>query len=656
MQHHNKNNYNFDYIGNKGVEGYLYCIFAKAIKIYFLEENINDDINIFKEKDITLSHYADYQFSGIVRIFQFLKHNNKSAKHMYTLKNVADKLIQIILNDENIMAHQIISKIELIKNFINITISDDFLHHYAYEQSIEILSGCLTYKHENIDVDDNKYFDIERKNIIVDYSSPNVAKNLHIGHLRSTIIGESITRLLKVVGHNVTGINHIGDWGTQFGMIINYLKIIYIDTDKIMNYIAETTSAQLMDIYRAAKKLFDSDSQFADNSRKQTYLLQQGDSINICIWKQICIISSKEYNKIYQLLNVKNLMECGESYYQYLIPEVLQILENANYIKEVSGAKMIHLENWTIPLIIVKSDGGYTYDTTDLAALYYRLIKCNVDHVIYITDSGQKSHFDMCFEIANLIGWTKYNKKLTHIGFGVVCGQDKKKLKTRSGDVMKMYDVIADVIEESHKIIKERVILAMSDEKNDNLYYKNLSDEDMLNISRKIGINTLKYFDLNHSYSSNYNYDPKIMFQFNGNTGVYLMYCYARINGIIEKSKINIDRFDKIFIKQFFMKYFKDDNIKQKESKELTKETHALMLHIINLKKNLYNAVENFDVNILVKYLANLCVYFNSFISQKDGKIIESENEYFGIAMCLITSTIIEKLFDILSFEIVNHM
>lgn len=676
------------------MEKYLCNLFSDAVHRY-LEATGVDSKNVkiaFKSEDITSTRYADYQYNGLIRIFQAIKQKDKSIQ----LATVASELIKTVTTLDTI---GIISTMDLAKNFINITIDNNFLYNCCL-----LYGGSLVNEgFEPLDPVKRAFAHTEtkcseKKNIVVDYSSPNVAKSLHIGHLRSTIIGESLVRLLKLFGHSVLGLNHIGDWGTQFGMIINYLKKLHnsgSDSETQRSIIEEldnADSARLMEIYRNSKKMFDgemkdgyiedkiqdidvklfADPKFAEDSRAQTYMLQQGDPFNTTIWKKICAISSKEYNTIYETLNVKNLTERGESFYQPIIPAVIELLDNAGLIKSENGAKIILLDGWTFPLMVVKSDGGYTYDTTDLAALYHRLRVLDTDHVIYITDSGQKTHFDMCFKVAEAMGWLKPSssekstKKLTHIGFGLVCGKDGKKLKTRSGETVKMLDVIDEVIHKSDQIIRDRAQGMKSetpssegseseDKKDTVSFYQGITDDQITSMSRKIGINTLKYFDLCHNYESNYKYDADLMFRFTGDTGVYLMYCFARINGIIEKSTLNVECGDcSDPIKSLFAQSVSDSGLRDKIV--FTKETRDLMIHVINLNTHLTDSVDTLDTNKLTKYLFNLCTLFNSFITQKNGKIIGSVTERFGICMCLITSKIIESIFHILSFEEVEHI
>lgn len=615
------------------MERILTDIFHKVITDISNEYGITSDIPM---PDIVSSMYSDYQFNAFLKLYHFVKR--------FRANLTADNYFSVLKDKIMLKYSNIISNFELVSGkFINITVNNDFLLDKLF----------------NIDDNENTKQPNGEK-IIVDYSSPNVAKSLHIGHLRSTIIGESIVRMLKNAGNEVMGVNHIGDWGTQFGMIINYLKMKYINHDEIINYLySDITNNDLMTIYRNAKQEFDiKDSDFADNSRKQTYYLQQGNEENKQIWKRICEISYSEYSKLYEMLNIKNLTECGESFYQQYIPQVLDILEHNGIIQIDNGAKMIKFENWSYPLIVVKSDGGYTYDTTDIAALYYRLCILNVDKIIYITDAGQKTHFDMCFDVAKSLRWCE-GSQLIHIGFGLVLGKDGKKLKTRSGDVVKMIDVMNDVTHLSYDIIHQRaegfknnnnnIDLTELTEQTTSQYYKNITEEELNVMSKKIGMNTLKYFDLSHRYDSNYKFDDKKMFQFQGDTGVYLMYCYARINGIIERSTIGQMPLSSISdtLKADINKYV---------TQYMTKQTKGVIMQIVNYKDCIMTATNNHNPTEMTKYLYNLCTAFNSFVTQEGGKIAGTNFETFGIYICMNVSKIIKMMFELLSLEPVIHI
>lgn len=271
-----------------------------------------------------------------------------------------------------------------------------------------------------------------KKRVVVDFSSPNIAKEMHVGHLRSTIIGESICRILEFNGHEVHRVNHVGDWGTQFGMLIHYLKEQYPDFLKEMPMLKD-----LNDFYKQARDRFDSDPVFKKASQETVVKLQAGQEDCIQAWKTICEISRREFEKIYQRLNIR-VFEFGESFYNSMIPAVIKECEDRGFVKLDQGAKCMFFEGFEVPLMVVKSDGGYNYDSTDLAAVRYRLLDLKADRAIYITDSGQLPHFQLIFAAAKKMGWQTPDKRLDHMGFGVILGADGKKFKTRAGKVVKL--------------------------------------------------------------------------------------------------------------------------------------------------------------------------------------------------------------------------
>ena len=277
---------------------------------------------------------------------------------------------------------------------------------------------------------------LEKKRVIVDFSSPNIAKEMHVGHLRSTIIGDSVCKILEFCGHTVHRTNHVGDWGTQFGMLITHMKEEYPDLLTNPPNITDLTN-----IYKASKKRFDDDAAFKERSRHAVVALQAGEPESRAIWQLLCELSRVEFQKVYDLLGVE-LEEVGESFYNPLIPDAIELCRKAGIVENEENMLIIKLAHFTIPLIVRKSDGGYGYDSTDMAAMHYRLFEKKADWIIYITDAGQAPHFYMVFDAARAAGWVTNNQQLDHIGFGVVCGDDGKRFKTRSSETVRLIDLL----------------------------------------------------------------------------------------------------------------------------------------------------------------------------------------------------------------------
>jgi len=319
--------------------------------------------------------------------------------------------------------------------FININLSENFIENL----SMNVLKNGIKLSHI-----------FEKRNVLVDFSSPNIAKEMHVGHLRSTIIGDSICRILEFLGHDVMRINHVGDWGTQFGMLISYLQEAY------PNYLNEMPDIKdLEKFYVEAKKRFDDESNpvFKKKAHENTVNLQTGNENCRKAWQMICDISRKEFNKVYQKLNVK-LTEVGESFYDKKSRELIPILEEKKILILDKGAKIIRIDNFKQPMIIMKTDGGLTYDTTDLAAIFYRLIDLKRDWIIYVIANEQDAHLKLLFGAAAKCQWTTTKSRLDHMGFGLVLNNKGTKISTKDGGSIKLIDLI----DEGKKRAKDEIL------------------------------------------------------------------------------------------------------------------------------------------------------------------------------------------------------
>ena len=323
----------------------------------------------------------------------------------------------------------------------NIYIDIYFDNSFSEKESLNILQNGITIE--------SKY---EGKHVAVDFSSPNIAKEMHVGHLRSTILGESICRILEFIGNKVERINHVGDWGTQFGMLIAYLESIN------PNYANEPEKCgnirDLEEFYKNAKKKFDEDAEFKKTAQSKTVALQKGDPEARKAWQFICQISRENFEKIYKKLDVR-LEEVGESFYDDLCRKLVKELEDKKIIIEDNGAKIIRIDGFKAPLIMVKSDGGIGYDTTDMAALNYRINTLKSDWLIYVVATEQSDHFKKIFEAGKKAGFYKEGEVLlNHMGFGLVQGADGKKISTRKGGSFKLIDLLEEAQENAAKEMK----------------------------------------------------------------------------------------------------------------------------------------------------------------------------------------------------------
>ncbi|CAN1331037.1 Arginine--tRNA ligase, chloroplastic/mitochondrial [Linum perenne] len=454
------------------------------------------------------------------------------------------------------------------------------------------------------------------KKAVVDFSSPNIAKEMHVGHLRSTIIGDTIARMLEFSHVDVLRRNHVGDWGTQFGMLIEYLF------EQIPNFeaVSEAAIGDLQAFYKASKLRFDVDSEFKERAQKAVVRLQAGEKRYKDAWAQICAISRKEFDSVYKRLKVE-LEEKGESFYNPFIPSVIDGLTNQGLVKESEGARVIFLEGFNIPLIVVKSDGGYNYASTDLTALWYRLNEERAEWIIYVTDVGQHQHFEMVFKAAKNAGWlpTEPNKypKTSHVGFGLVLGDDGKRFRTRSTEVVRL----VDLLDEAKNRSKNELIPRVKD--------KEWTEEELDQTAEAVGYGAVKYADLKNNRTTNYTFNFDQMLNDKGNTAVYLLYAHARICSIIRKSGKDVEELKKTGILSL---EHQDERV--------------LGLHLLQFSEIVEEACTNLLPSVLCEYLYNLSENFSKFYT--NCKVIGSAEETSRLLLCEATAIVMRKCFFLL--------
>ncbi|MEB3242905.1 MAG: arginine--tRNA ligase [Cyanobacteriota bacterium] len=361
--------------------------------------------------------------------------------------------------------------------------------------------------------------------VVVDFSSPNIAKEMHVGHLRSTIIGDALARVLEFRGHPVLRLNHVGDWGTQFGMLITHLKEV---APEALHQADALNLGDLVSFYRQAKARFDSDPAFQAASREEVVRLQGGDPLSLKAWSLLCEQSRREFQEIYNRLDIR-LVERGESFYNPFLPGVVADLRAAGLLVEDGGAECVFLSADQPPVIVQKSDGGFNYATTDLAAIRYRFAPPpdgdGAERLIYVTDAGQANHFAAVFEVARRAGWLPEGCRLEHVPFGLVQGEDGKKLKTRSGDTVRLKDLLDEAVQRAHTDLQAR--LAEEDRQEDPAF--------MAGVASAVGLGALKYADLATNRITNYQFSFDRMLALQGNTAPYLLYAVVRIAGIVRR-------------------------------------------------------------------------------------------------------------------------
>jgi arginyl-tRNA synthetase len=361
--------------------------------------------------------------------------------------------------------------------------------------------------------------------VIVDFSSPNIAKEMHVGHLRSTIIGDALARVLAFRGHPVLRLNHVGDWGTQFGMLITHLKEV---APEALEQADAVDLGDLVSFYRQAKARFDSDPSFQATSREEVVRLQGGDPVSLGAWTLLCAQSRQEFQQIYDRLDVQ-LAERGESFYNPFLPAVVRDLREAGLLVEDAGAECVFLEEGKPPVIVEKSDGGFNYATTDLAAIRYRFAAPpqgdGARRVIYVTDAGQANHFAAVFEVARRAGWVPEGAQLEHVPFGLVQGDDGKKLKTRSGDTVRLKDLLDEAVQRAEADLRAR------------LEEEGRQEEEgfIQEVATAVGLGAVKYADLATNRITNYQFSFDRMLALQGNTAPYLLYAVVRLAGIVRR-------------------------------------------------------------------------------------------------------------------------
>nr|PUA84570.1 arginyl-tRNA synthetase family protein [Toxoplasma gondii TgCATBr9] len=559
---------------------------------------------------ITVSKFGDFQCNSAMALF---KQKSKEELGVQSPKEAGEK-IAAQLKDESLFSNVQASP----QGFVTVDISGAWL--------CKDLKEILKQKgHLQVPQAEKKL------RVMVDFSSPNVAKEMHVGHLRSTIIGESICRILAFHGHEVQRINHIGDWGTQFGMLIEYLHSQFPDYKANMPDISDLNA-----FYKKAKAAFDADEDFKTRSREMVVKLQGGDEAALESWRLICDVSRKEFEKVYKRLDV-SLEERGESYYNAVLPKVVQELTDKGMITVSDGAKCVFTKVSEVPLMAVKSDGGFGYDSTDLAAVRDRLVERRGDWLIYVTDLGQEEHFTKIFAAAEQAGWHLPPKtRLDHMGFGVVQGQDGKRFKTRSGEVVKLVDLLDEAKARALKELRRRKEEEKEEEKRESGDGCNASpctgttvaDEEMDNAAEAIGYSAVKYFDLKQNRHTDYKFSYDRMLDPKGNTAVYMMYAYARICAIFRKADVDISTLD-------------PEELKIEEPAE-----RKLAVTLAQFPDVLATILDDLHIHRLAEYMYKVSGAFTDFYQA--CKVLGSPQQNTRLLLCEATRKVLQASFYLL--------
>ena len=582
-------------------------LIAEEVKAAFAEQGFEDKYGM-----VTVSNRPDlcqYQCNGAMA----------AAKQYKTAPiKIAEVIVQSLRTSNKFKEVSAI-----MPGFINITLSEEFLAGYLNQMRSEEKFGVDQVKHP--------------KTILIDYGGPNIAKPLHVGHMRSAVIGESIKRLMRFCGNNVIGDAHLGDWGTQMGLVIAELKkrkpdIIYFDESYDGEYPKEApfTISELEEIYPAASEFSKSNPEFKEEAKTITYLLQNGHKGYTAIWNHMLEVSVTDLMKIYDSLDVSFDYWKKESDAQPYIPGMLQYFKENNYTRISEGALVVDVKEETDtkeipPCMILKSDGATLYNTTDLATIIERMELFNPDRIIYITDKRQELYFETVFRCARKTKLVNEDTVLTHIGFGTMNGKDGKPFKTREGGVMRLENLIRSVNDEVLRKIMEN---------------RTMEEQEAKTIAAQVGLAALKYGDLSNQVSKDYIFDIDRFTSFEGDTGPYILYTIVRIKSILTKYK------------DLGKKTIGDGIGASSSALEQT-----LMLELSKFNEMMNTAYEEAAPHRICAYIYDLANAFNSFYH--DTKIIAEEDEVkqsSWITLITLVQDILLTSIDLLGFEAPERM
>ncbi|MCK9139788.1 arginine--tRNA ligase [Haemophilus influenzae] len=542
--------------------------------------------------------FGDYQANGIMAAAKKLGLNPREF---------AQKVL------DNLQLSDIAEKLEIAgPGFINIFLNPTWL---ATE-----ISAALSHKNLGIQA-------TNKQTVVIDYSSPNVAKEMHVGHLRSTIIGDAVARTLEFLGHNVIRANHVGDWGTQFGMLIAYLE-------KMQNeHASEMELQDLEAFYREAKKHYDEDEVFAEKARNYVVKLQSGDEYCRAMWKRLVDITMQQNQHNYDRLNVtlteKDVM--GESLYNPMLPSIVKDLKKQGLAVENDGALVVYLDEFKnkdgdpMGVIVQKKDGGFLYTTTDIAAAKYRYETLKANRVLVFSDTRQSQHMQQAWLITRKAGYVPDSFSLEHKNFGMMLGKDGKPFKTRTGGTVKLADLLDEAIERATVLINEK--------------NTNLSNDEKEAVIEAVGIGAVKYADLSKNRTTDYVFDWDNMLSFEGNTAPYMQYAYTRIRSIFNKTNINSTA-------------LLAAPLTIKDDKERT-----LAIKLLQFEEAVQTVGKEGTPHVLCAYLYELAGIFSSFYEH--CPILNAEDESVKLSrlkLALLTEKTLKQGLELLGIKTVEKM
>ncbi|SBS36149.1 Arginine--tRNA ligase [Marinomonas spartinae] len=544
------------------------------------------------------AQFGDYQANGIMGVAKKLKMNPRQ---------LAEQVLEKLELDD------LADKVEIAgPGFINIFLKNTWLSE-----------ALIRLRHsDRLDV---PMADI-KETVVVDYSAPNLAKEMHVGHLRSTVIGDAVVRTLEFLGHKVIRQNHVGDWGTQFGMLLAYMERLRAENQQVSMALSD-----LETFYRAAKLCFDDDPEFANRARELVVALQSGDKDCLALWDEFINISLNHCEETYTMLGVsltrKDVMP--ESAYNDDLPQVVDDLKAQGLLTESNGAQCVFLEEFAnkdgeiTPIIVQKSGGGFLYATTDLAAVRYRYNTLKADRCLYFVDARQSLHFQQIFTLSRKAGFAPQDARLEHMPFGTVMGSDGKPFKTRSGGVAKLSALLEEAQERAFKLVASK--------------NPDMPEDEQRNIGRVVGIASVKYADLSKNRTSDYQFNWDSMLSFEGNTAPYLLYAYSRVASIVRRSEMNIDDLQGEIVIQ--------------EPQE-----RALAMQLVQFEEAIQQVVSDGMPHFLSAYLYDLAGTFMTFYEACPILNAQSDVKISRLQLALSTASTLQQGLNLLGIETLERM
>ena len=541
--------------------------------------------------------FGDYQANGVMG----------AAKKMgIPPRQLAEKIL------EQLDITGIADKVEIAgPGFINIFLSPQWVAKQAEDALVD--------EHLNVT-------SVTPQTIVIDYSSPNVAKQMHVGHLRSTIIGDASARTLSFLGHNVIRANHLGDWGTQFGMLIAYLE------KKQNENAADMALSDLEEFYREAKKCYDEDEVFAERARNYVVKLQGGDEYCRTMWRKLVDITMQQNQVTYQRLNVTLTEDdiMGESLYNPMLPGIVADLKAKGLAVESDGATVVFLDEYKnkegepMGVIVQKKDGGYLYTTTDIACAKYRHDNLHADRVLYYIDSRQHQHLMQAWTIVRKAGYIPDSMLLEHHMFGMMLGKDGRPFKTRSGGTIRLTDLLDEAQERARTLIAEK--------------NPDMDKDELNNVARVVGIGAVKYADLSKNRTTDYIFDWDLMLSFEGNTAPYMQYAYTRVASIFKRAEI-----DESTLTQPI-------TLTQSHEKQLA-------LRLVQFDETIMQVAREGTPHVMCAYLYDLAQTFSGFYENCPILSAEDENtRQSRLKLARLTARTLKQGLDTLGIETVDRM